>query len=136
MREIKRRVKCKHFDGPIINDFCEAQVNYRLLVGGPNEGWYKRTPCIQGNETNVVCERQQFPTPEELRDREEKLRKRYEALRDALIAINAQRKLDGKLQGVIECPACKGVLAYTISSGNGHIWGLCRTTEGCLSWMQ
>ena len=36
--------------------------------------------------------------------------------------------------GVIECPACKGELSYSISGYNGHVWGKCKTDK-CLSWM-
>jgi len=37
-------------------------------------------------------------------------------------------------KGTIECPKCKGVLHYTISGYNGHVWGKCEK-EDCLRWM-
>lgn len=46
---------------------------------------------------------------------------------------NAKPKND--VVSTIECPKCKGVLRYRISSYNGHIHGQCET-EGCLAWMQ
>jgi hypothetical protein len=38
-------------------------------------------------------------------------------------------------KGEIECPLCKGILHYTKSGYNNHIWGKCET-EDCLSWVQ
>lgn len=37
--------------------------------------------------------------------------------------------------GTIECPVCKGRLAWTRDSVNGHLHGQCET-DGCLRWMQ
>ena len=37
--------------------------------------------------------------------------------------------------GTIECPTCKGRLAWARDSHNGHLHGECET-EGCLRWMQ
>lgn len=37
--------------------------------------------------------------------------------------------------GTIECPACRGRLAWIRDSHNGHVHGQCETA-GCLSWMQ
>jgi phage FluMu protein Com len=51
-----------------------------------------------------------------------------------LEAIEMIRK-SGEKNGKIECPKCKGILSFTISSYNGHIWGKCEM-GGCLSWMQ
>ena len=40
------------------------------------------------------------------------------------------------VQDEMECPICqKGVLHFSISSSNGHIWGRC-TTKGCVAFMQ
>lgn len=46
-------------------------------------------------------------------------------------AISAQ---DGD-SGTIECPVCKGRLAWARDSHNGHLHGQCET-DGCLRWMQ
>jgi transposase-like protein len=35
--------------------------------------------------------------------------------------------------GIIECPACKSELSYSVAK-NGHIWGKCKT-KNCLSWL-
>lgn len=44
---------CRHFNGlpmPIGKQekekCCEAGVNYRAHVGGPDHGWFTRTPCL------------------------------------------------------------------------------------------
>jgi C4-type Zn-finger protein len=38
------------------------------------------------------------------------------------------------IKSSMECPVCKGILHYSISNYNNHIWGKCET-EGCLNWM-
>jgi hypothetical protein len=35
----------------------------------------------------------------------------------------------------MECPVCKGVLSYHISSHNGHTKGRCKG-EDCLQWVE
>ncbi|MBE7197744.1 MAG: hypothetical protein INR70_08080 [Parafilimonas terrae] len=37
--------------------------------------------------------------------------------------------------GIIQCPTCKGRLAWIRDSHNGHLHGECET-DGCLRWMQ
>lgn len=37
--------------------------------------------------------------------------------------------------GTIECPTCKGRLAWIRDRHNGHLHGECET-DGCLRWMQ
>lgn len=36
--------------------------------------------------------------------------------------------------GTIECPVCKGQLAWVRAHHNGHLHGQCET-DGCLRWM-
>lgn len=55
--------KCKHFTG-IQHAACKAGVNYRALIGGPDFGWAKYLPCLSDPEA-VICERREYPTPEE-----------------------------------------------------------------------
>ncbi|WP_342111810.1 hypothetical protein [Methylobacterium sp. SI9] len=52
-------------------------------------------------------------------------------IRRAFAAIAA----DLSDSGTIECPTCKGRLAWIRDSHNGHVHGQCET-EGCLRWMQ
>lgn len=52
-------------------------------------------------------------------------------IRHAFAAIAA----DPGDSGTIECPTCKGRLAWIRDSHNGHVHGQC-DTDGCLRWMQ
>jgi len=54
---------------------------------------------------------------------------------DAIHGKHGKTKPKKDIVGKVECPKCKGVLHYRISSYNGHIWGQCETS-GCLAWMQ
>ncbi|EIZ81883.1 hypothetical protein WYO_5471 [Methylobacterium sp. GXF4] len=54
-----------------------------------------------------------------------------EPMRSVFAAIHAE---DGD-SGTVECPTCKGCLAWVRDSSNGHLHGQCET-EGCLRWMQ
>ncbi|MCJ2065743.1 hypothetical protein MKK63_24005 [Methylobacterium sp. J-088] len=54
-----------------------------------------------------------------------------EPIRRAFAAIAA----DPSDSGTIECPTCKGRLAWIRDSHNGHLHGECET-DGCLRWMQ
>jgi len=40
--------RCRHFTG-IQHDKCEAEINYRQLVGGDDFGWALAIPCLGGN---------------------------------------------------------------------------------------
>lgn len=52
-------------------------------------------------------------------------------MRSVFAAISAD---DGD-SGTVECPVCKGRLAWARDSHNGHLHGQCET-DGCLRWMQ
>ncbi|MEM5785837.1 MAG: hypothetical protein AAGU11_00885 [Syntrophobacteraceae bacterium] len=133
---ITRKKRCKHFNGTM-NECCEIGIDYRVLVGGPDEGWIKRTPCFWDHQTEIQCLARVFPTLAEEAEDEERIQKRVTAMCIAIIEIQDRHKKDrNHLQGIMECPACGGVLAYTIAQCNGHIWGQCKTTKGCLAWMQ
>ena len=60
---------------------------------------------------------------------------------NAIQAIREKHGLTGRqkpkheINDSIKCPVCNGVLRYTISSYNGHIWGMCKT-KNCLRWME
>lgn len=56
--------------------------------------------------------------------------KMFKAVDEAAKAIRATKQKSGH----IECPLCKGRLAFAINSYN-HIHAKCET-EKCLSWME
>src|SRR5579864_7564965 len=71
MREHERRVQhemdiCVHFTG-VQNTACEAGVNLRQLVGGPELGWAARLPCLlmDAEKCAVVCPSRKLPSREE-----------------------------------------------------------------------
>ncbi|MCJ2121042.1 hypothetical protein [Methylobacterium sp. J-077] len=49
--------------------------------------------------------------------------------------VFATIQADGSGSGTIECPICKGRLAWARDSSNGHLSGQCETDD-CLQWMQ
>lgn len=54
---------------------------------------------------------------------------------DPLHSVFAAIAADPGDSGTVECPTCKGRLAWIRDSHNGHLHGQCET-EGCLRWMQ
>lgn len=59
----------------------------------------------------------------------------YEMAYNAIRAKHGRVKPKTDIVDSVECPRCKGVLRFRISSYNGHIHGQCEK-EGCLCWMQ
>lgn len=117
---------------------CAAGVNYHELVGeGP--GWVAKLPCtppIKGVRTRqVFCSKKQLPTAEEIAAYDAWMDEHFKVLQEAMERCRAHAAGKRDVQGVVECPACKGNLYYSIAGSNGHLWGKCETTN-CLSWMQ
>ena len=54
---------------------------------------------------------------------------------DPLRRIMATIAADPADSGTVECPTCKGRLAWARDASNGHLHGQCET-DGCLRWMQ
>jgi hypothetical protein len=132
---------CRHFNGSWHNQCCEAGVNYRELVGGPDLGWLTRLPCHKNIEprsgTKVPCDKFEEPTAEELELAQKEIQEAV-ARMEQTIPLRAMMKKKYKgvsAQETVECPVCKGKLVMTIASVNGHVWGKCKT-KGCLSWME
>ena len=61
-REVLR--KCTHFNG-VMNDECEAGVNYHALLGD-GFGCFAHMPCLSDPEA-VKCDRASFPSEAEAR---------------------------------------------------------------------
>ena len=53
------------------------------------------------------------------------------------LIVRLKKQNKGKdIQGQEPCPACgTGMLSWSHSAFNGHVWGEC-STEGCVSWME
>jgi hypothetical protein len=143
-RERERRItskmaRCVFFTGTH-REVCEAGVNYRLLVGGPDFGWGTRLPCLSEFEPKsgdrATCDKCRMTTREEAEQEVAESDASYARVSACLTAIHEKH---GKARGLAEsmpCPVgCGGTLRYSISGYNGHVHGQC-STEGCASWMQ
>lgn len=139
-----RKGVCIHFNGPVHNDTCAADVNYRILVGGYDFGWLTKTPCIAKHNVHT-CDKYREPTDEEIKADEEAFEKSFAGMQKAIATIREKIKanpefepvMDDEKQGAageIGCPSCGGTLHYVVSAGNHHIHGKCET-PGCLAWM-
>lgn len=133
---IQRVGRCAHYNGTI-NDCCEAGINYRQHVGGPDYGWATRLPCLERRGLDVVpCDKCREPTPEEIAESAawlEDAKKDMELI--CTVCSEAQKRLPDGGSEVVECPKCKGKLHISVANVNKHVWGKCETTD-CLSWMQ
>lgn len=143
-KEHERRItskmsRCVHFTGTM-RDTCEAGVNYRQIVGGPDLGWGTRLPChvdlfpAKGGDV-ATCEKRRMTTREEA---EAEVREADESYQRVSTCLKAIREKHGKARGLADsmpCPTeCGGTLRYSISGYNGHVHGQC-STPMCASWM-
>lgn len=136
---------CVHFNGMGLDrsKCCEAGVNYRELVGGPDLGWCTRAPCIKVGGVRrdpaevVPCEKYAEPSAEQIAESKrqmQELLRRMELVAPLVGRIKRQYRGRG-WSGVEECPACKGRLHLSHAKLNGHVWGKCETAD-CLTWME
>lgn len=133
--------RCKHFNGTI-NDACDAGVNYKQLAGEPEYGYATRLPCFTDNPfgkgaVKAACDKFCLPSAEEIRERENEIKKTLEQqAKVAPLIIALKKEYKGRSAQVIrECPVCGGKLHMSISSYNGHVHGKCETAN-CLYWME
>ena len=135
---------CKHYRGAI-RKVCSKGITYTDFNNGDNFGIIYKIPCRLENVNTPTCEQREFYTDEENIERKRKAKVNMAFTSIAIAKIidkeNAEPEVGGGMsdtkkgsKGVIECPACKGVLRYSVSGGNHHIWGKCET-KGCLAWM-
>lgn len=124
---------CIHFNGTI-NDACEAGVNYKSQQAG-DEYLFKSLPCWKSNNCNT-CDKAQFPTEQEVKEKEGQLLERIKNLGIARIAIIEHLGDRKHGSGHLPCPVCStGELHYSRAAYNGHIHASCTTTK-CVSWME
>lgn len=139
--------KCKHYNGRVAGfgageecGECDAFVNVRLLVDGPDTGWFKRMPCDIRNKTEITCVHLSLPTAEEVEASKEDRKRWMDAfmaklkLVDPLICSLKESHPHGG-EGVEECPSCKGSLHWGIAECNGHIHMRCETQD-CINFME
>lgn len=131
--------RCRHFNGPVHNKECKANINYRNLVGGPDWGWMARMPCAGASplrkEPVAECKSRDPYSKEEILEQEKELQKRFAFIAKAHGDIRKFAKGKDISGGIISCPACSKPLHFSIAKLNGHIWAKCES-EGCVQWME
>jgi hypothetical protein len=132
---------CRYYRGPVAFEDCRTGVNYRELTQSNGLAVISKMPCIKSNQTDVVCDKRDFPTKEEVsefkRDSQERDRMTDEAYRRCAEHAQANGFIRNEkgTSGQVECPKCGGVLKYSIAT-NGHIWAKCTTKTCDVSWVQ
>jgi hypothetical protein len=66
---------CIHYSGAFDRLLCKADVSYLDLVEGESSGWMLRLPCLERNNSPLVCEKRQFPTDEEIQKWDDDIRR-------------------------------------------------------------
>lgn len=128
---------CKHYRGMSEKTACEAGVEFSSI----QRVKFSDMPCF-GPQNSSLCDKSEYPTAEEMKEREAKLRKRFEGIAKARQAIveacgGPWKKGDPGQGGAIDCPVCDqaGALSFSRSGYNGHIHACCKT-ETCVRWME
>ena len=88
--------------------------------------------CIDGTKTNMALVMEMScKLMKEIKDK-------HKSKDDTvpLMQITSETEyIPNHIQNIVECPICKGVFHYHISTENGHISGKCET-EKCLTIME
>lgn len=136
---MRNTIFCKHYRAMFNNETCKAGVAFIVFTGLK----FEDRPCFMRSGVKPCgCDKQEFPTPQEIaaEDAEfEKLFQRTDTARKAIVKHLGgpwKRGMKGSA-GTIDCPICeaKESLRFTRSGYNGHIHAAC-TTENCVSWME
>ena len=148
---------CKHFRGAMApgaavtgdrSHCCAKGINMRDLVGGPDEGWLTRLPCIRVYASGrhqvpqcgpmKVCALYEDPTIEEVAAFEREMQEHENSLMGVfrkIAEIKRGLKKGDRWSGTIECPKCKGKLHVSIAGCNHHARVRCETPD-CVSYME
>jgi hypothetical protein len=124
--------KCVHFSG-LMNDKCDAGVVY-VSVEGEKLPYRRGLPCFRDSEGGK-CEKQKFPTAEEVAKRVSDIRNGFDRMASARRVIVAHIEKTGDMHGQVVCPTCCKPLYYRKAKCNGHIHAQCETPD-CTSWME
>lgn len=124
---------CDHYRGTWQKDACQAGVRFDAVTDKPAPGWGLKLPCQRENGVDN-CPSRKFPTEEEAIERVNRSEARKKLVfqaRNTITDVTGGRR---NVSDSITCPACGGVLHYSIAF-NGHCHASCQT-KGCLSWME
>lgn len=126
---------CVHFNG-IDKGTCKAGVLYASVIGPKVKPGGLAIPCIRGREGGKPCEKQCWPSPEEVAKEvaEHEAHMQKVLLLGPVLKTIRQAHKGANWQGIVECPACKGKL-HIRHAPNGHTHGACETQD-CLRWME
>ena len=121
---------CRHFTGSV-NKVCLKGIEYKSVMS-PYDGY--KAPCMLKYKGSTDCPHYEEPLDEEVRQDEARIQAFLEKLRMSGTFIKRlKKKYKGvSAKGVETCPVCKGKIAFSISSFNGHVWLMCQTPN-CLS---
>ena len=135
-----REGDCKHY--PEFRDkACDAGVNMRKLVGGPDLGWATRLPCLPSIRklcsATVSCEKFEAITALEAKAHEEDVLAMLEKAKEFDQLIGELKAKFGKQSagGTCPCPVCGGTVVFRVSGYNGHVALHC-DGEDCVSMME
>ena len=130
---------CKHYQGIQAGE-CAVGVKLRTLVGGADDGWCTRLPCLgsfrgRANGPTVMCDLFVLPTAAEIAEEEAETaamiaeaEARFRILDPVCEKIKAESR--GKdAHGTTTCPACEGELHWRHAAYNGHVWLKCATDD-------
>ena len=143
---MKQAGTCRHFNGIGLRDDdkrCDAGVNYREHVGGPNLGWCLRMPCVRVGGINrdpsevVECDLYEEPSSEEIAESNAELQRLLDRIEMTIPLIERiKREHRGEIwTGTEPCPVCGAKLSLSHSAINGHVCVKCET-DGCVSWVE
>ena len=129
---------CKHYRATTSHETCNKGVVYDEEFMGVG---FNKMPCFNPGHKDK-CPLAEYPTAEEIAEREAYLNKRFENIGKARQAIVDhlggpwKRGTPGQ-NGRIDCPICgkASALHFSRAGYNGHIHAGCET-EGCVRWME
>jgi predicted RNA-binding Zn-ribbon protein involved in translation (DUF1610 family) len=127
-----RKGVCIHYSGAFDRLLCKADVSYLDLVGGESSGWMLRLPCLERNNSPLVCEKRQFPTDEAIQKWDDEFAAHAKMIFDVVKAINAGTQV---YAGTTPCPKCGKTIHWNRSHRNRHLAFKCETPS-CLVMIQ
>lgn len=126
MKSLEEQIagKCINFTG-LMDKVCKAGVSYSKFPNAMVEGF----PCLKGEDKGKTCEFCQFPSPEEVEKKLERINHSSTRVIKALIAAKAHYKTNKQPKATIKCPHGDHDLIYTVAEINGHMWLHCPTCD-------